>query len=227
MNKTLAIVSGVGIGAGLMYILDPNSGKRRRAMVGDKVIHLAHVVEDGVESAARDVNNRAHGLVARTRTAFTQDDAEDSVIESRVRARLGRYVSHPHAIDVKCEKGRVTVAGPILAAEVEALLNATSKVRGVCDVINWLEIHGTAGSFPALQGGRRRSGQAEEGMGTGWLPAARLVAGTLGGGLAAYAALRRANVTRRTHFAKSEARQDSESAAGVGCGCCGDSSISD
>jgi hypothetical protein len=33
------ILIGLGLGAGLMYVLDPDRGKRRRAQSRDKVIH--------------------------------------------------------------------------------------------------------------------------------------------------------------------------------------------
>ena len=36
MNNKTAIVGAVGIGAALMYFLDPDRGKRRRALVRDK-----------------------------------------------------------------------------------------------------------------------------------------------------------------------------------------------
>ena len=37
MNKGVALVGGVGLGAALMYIFDPDRGKRRRALIRDKV----------------------------------------------------------------------------------------------------------------------------------------------------------------------------------------------
>lgn len=181
MNKGLAIIGGIGLGAGLMYLMDPNSGRRRRAMIRDKAFHLLHESEDAMLVAARDLNNRAHGLAARAKSALTKDGAGDEVIVERIRAKLGRYVSHPHAIEVKCDDGMVTVAGLILADEVDGMLRAVLGVRGVKDVINWLEVHETPGNVPALQGGRPRQGEAPEFMQRQWSPAAKLLAGTVGG----------------------------------------------
>ena len=36
MNKGVALIGGVGLGAALMYIFDPDRGGRRRALIRDK-----------------------------------------------------------------------------------------------------------------------------------------------------------------------------------------------
>ena len=58
-----------------------------------------------------------------------------------MRSRIGRVVSHPHAIRVTARAGRVTLRGPILAEEVDELLACVSAVQGVTGVENWLEVH--------------------------------------------------------------------------------------
>ena len=42
MSHALSILAGVGMGAGLMYILDPQTGRRRRALARDKMANAAH-----------------------------------------------------------------------------------------------------------------------------------------------------------------------------------------
>jgi hypothetical protein len=36
MDRALSMLTGVGLGAGLMYLLDPQMGRRRRALLGGK-----------------------------------------------------------------------------------------------------------------------------------------------------------------------------------------------
>ena len=36
------LLGGLGLGAALMYVLDPERGKRRRALVRDKAVRAAH-----------------------------------------------------------------------------------------------------------------------------------------------------------------------------------------
>ncbi len=62
MNAMRTLLTGLGLGAGLMYILDPDQGRRRRAMVRDQANRLTNEVQEGVEVVRRDMNNRLEGL---------------------------------------------------------------------------------------------------------------------------------------------------------------------
>ena len=79
--------------------------------------------------------------------------------------------------------GRVTLSGAVLAHEVEGLLRAISRVPGVQEVENRLEVHEQAGHISGLQGGSRRSGERFELMQQNWSPTARLLIGAVGAGL--------------------------------------------
>jgi hypothetical protein len=62
MNRTTALLTGAGLGAGLMYFLDPNRGRQRRAHIRDKMIRFSHEIQDARDTVARDMRNRLHGL---------------------------------------------------------------------------------------------------------------------------------------------------------------------
>src|SRR5262245_1423665 len=64
MDRTIAFLAGAGLGAGLMYVLDPQMGRRRRALVRDKAVGLAHQAQDAAEVVAKDAANRARGLAS-------------------------------------------------------------------------------------------------------------------------------------------------------------------
>jgi osmotically-inducible protein OsmY len=158
VNKQANFVSGLIVGAGLMYVLDPARGKRRRALLRDQMVHAAHELEDVGERTAgksQDLRNRARGAVAETRTRLRREDVDDSVLEARVRAEIGRVVSNPGAIQVAAEEGHVTLSGPVLEHEVEELLSSASSVRGVGEVENRLDPHAEPGDVPGLQGTAR------------------------------------------------------------------------
>jgi uncharacterized membrane protein len=185
MSHGLYLLGGMGVGAGLMYLLDPVLGSRRRALWSGQARRAWHDLEDAACVTARDVSNRSYGLWAESSSLFSSDDASDDVIAARVRSQFGRVVSHPHALHVEVHDGRVTLSGPVLSHEVGSLLAQVGRVRGVKSVENLLDVHKQAGNIAALQGGRRRRGQRMELAQGNWSPGARLLAGAAGGALVA------------------------------------------
>jgi len=181
MNR---ILKSAAAGALAMYFLDPQSGRRRRARTRDKVEHARRRLRDAYDVTARDARHRVHGLQAMSRRLLQRGgDVPDETLVGRVRAVLGRYVSHPHAIEVSVDAAQVTLSGPILADEVPGLLGAVKHVPGVRGVENRLEVHSEPGNVSSLQGGVRRRGQRFELLQDNWSPSARLLVGTLGLGL--------------------------------------------
>jgi hypothetical protein len=59
---TLAGLAGFGLGALAMFLLDPDSGRRRRSLVRDKATGAVNDVAKAAGSTARDLQNRAKGL---------------------------------------------------------------------------------------------------------------------------------------------------------------------
>lgn len=187
MNKGLSMIGGIGLGAGLAYLFDPEMGNRRRAMIRDKAVRALNKTGDAVESSARDLQHRFIGTVSELRSRVTEvgeevsDELAESThrLEARVRAKLGMVSSHPGAIELRVDNGRVTLSGPILSDEVDPVFSAISSVRGVKGVENQLEVHQTADDVPSLQGGTRRRRQFEL-MQENWSPAARTMMGMTG-----------------------------------------------
>src|SRR5688500_17292510 len=126
MNKELRIISGIGLGAALMYMLDPDRGRRRRALVRDKLASAANKTPDAIGVTARDLSNRVRGLAAQAGSMFASGEVSDGVLVARVRSKMGRSVSHPSSIEVAASQGRITLSGPILAGEIDDLLSCVS-----------------------------------------------------------------------------------------------------
>jgi uncharacterized membrane protein len=198
MDKRLAVMSGLGIGAGLMFLLDPERGNRRRSRMRDRLLRVLHQSGDAMGTTSRDLGHRAAGLAAETRARFCREEVTDEVLVARVRSKIGRVVSHPRSIEISADAGRVTLRGPILSAETDALLAAVAAVRGVKGVENQLQPHETAGNVPGLQGGRTRPEPQFDLMQRHWSPSTRLLVGTAGGALALYGASRRCDAIGST-----------------------------
>jgi hypothetical protein len=186
-----AMLTGLGIGLGLMYFLDPERGRRRRALVRDQLAHGARITRNAAGATGRDMAHRASGTAAALRGRFRREPVDDAVLVERVRTRLGRSVSHPHAIKAEAHDGIVTLRGPILQHEMKPLLNAVESVADVRQVVNELEEHKEPGNIPSLQGGTTPSEPRVDILQRNWSPTTRLMAGSSGIGLAAYGASRR------------------------------------
>jgi len=181
MNRNLGMLGGLCLGAGLMYLLDPDRGNRRRALIRDKTVHCLNQTGDFLDAATNDFRNRASGTLAELNHLFVTDHASDAVVVARVRARMGRIIRHPRAIEVSANQGRVTLRGPILREEADVLTRSVSFVRGVQSVEDRLERYDQPGDIPALQGQVRQPEQVQDYMQANWSPATRLMACIAGG----------------------------------------------
>lgn len=194
--------SGAGIGAGLMYLLDPQGGKQRRVAARDKAVHACSVSGQAVRKTSVDLANRSRGLVARAGSRLRGNGASDSdsVLAERLRSKLGRWVEHPGAIDVEVNEGRVILRGHALASEVENLLTKAVRVKGIYAVENQLVTHESADGVPELQSSALSKRSALRAVPTllsfaslpqlpqlqlsQMTPRTRVIAGTAGGALA-------------------------------------------
>lgn len=175
---------GLVLGAGLMYLFDPERGRTRRTRIRDRITGALSDSREFLDDAVHDLRDRAGGSAGSSSTESRPDRAPDETIGDRVRAKLGRYVSHPRAISVDAREGSVTLSGPILRGEAEALIDAVSSVRGVIEVLNRLEPHDDA-DVPELSGrGRRRVFDSAPSL----PPGLQLLAGVLGATAVAYGA---------------------------------------
>jgi uncharacterized membrane protein len=177
-------LGGLAAGAGMMYYLDPDRGRRRRALARDKCFSLFCQSGRAMDATARNLRAEGIGLVARMRSRMRHEDqASDEKLVARVRSEMGRAVSHPHAIDVMAQHGRVVLHGPVLREEYDGLISRIARVRGVKSVDAHLEAHEEPGNVPGLQGPRRRS-QISALARENWPPALRLAAAAGGATLA-------------------------------------------
>jgi uncharacterized membrane protein len=188
-----SIISGtscasMGVGAVLMYLFDPTLGKRRRHLLRDKLVSSVHQIGDCCDATARDFVNRGRGLLHSIQSRFGADDAPGYVIEDRVRSTLGRYVSHPKAVQVWSDGGHVTLCGEILEDELKPAIKASAGVKGVKSVRHSLLPHASRGHIPSLQGGSVRRGSAIDVAQENWSPTTRVMAGLAGATLVTWGA---------------------------------------
>lgn len=69
-------IAALGIGALAMYYFDPVSGKRRRALLRDQLVHAQHEAGDYARGTLQQARNRAYGVVAEARSAVERRSAQ-------------------------------------------------------------------------------------------------------------------------------------------------------
>src|SRR3954464_1533401 len=126
------------VGAGLMYLFDPDRGRQRRTRLGQQVVHTARAEKDLLRRGIRDARQRAKGVSERARRVFSEP-APDAVVLGRIRAQLGRAISHARVIDIEVREGRVILRGPVLMAEAATVLRTVKTTPGVREVVDRLE----------------------------------------------------------------------------------------
>lgn len=193
MKKMTGMIFGAGLGAGLMYLFDPERGNHRRTKVRDQANNVAQKTRESLDSTKQDMSNRVQGLRSEVRYRFGQEQMPDDRLAERITATVGRLVGHPGAVRVSVADSHVTLSGHILTDEAERLIKRVCSLRGVNGVDDQLQRHDDPGNIPALQGEpvkqssslrdglmQKSSSLKEELMQPEWNSRTRMIAGAVG-----------------------------------------------
>jgi hypothetical protein len=61
-------VSAFGLGALVMYMMDPQQGRRRRALARDQLTSAQRQITETASATYQDLRNRAYGMYAQARS---------------------------------------------------------------------------------------------------------------------------------------------------------------
>jgi hypothetical protein len=145
-QKVIWMLGGAAVGAGLMALLDPTGGRRRRTLIRDLAKRAARPVGDAAAKTWRDLSQRAAGVAEEARRIARGEELSDEILTERVRATIGRLVSRPASIEVWARGGEVTLAGRVQKGELDALLREVRCVRGLERLEDHLEALDPPGS---------------------------------------------------------------------------------
>lgn len=149
-------VAALAAGAAVMYYLDPEMGKRRRAVLRDKIQSGQRNAADYARTQTKRATDQVRGALAQARSPHERElPASDVKLAERIRSKLGHQTSRPGAIEVTAHDGRVGLHGHILAAEHTPLVQTVRAVDGVKEVDDHLIVHDSPGNVPELQGEMR------------------------------------------------------------------------
>jgi len=141
----LALTAGVGVGAGLMYLCDPDRGRSRRSRLVGEATGLLHRREHRLEKRGKDLMNRLRGIAVKVAEEVAPNEPpSDVILLEHIRARIGHIVANPHEIEVRVEKGVVTLEGKLAHPERRRLREEIRAMAGV------KRVKGHLGAWPAL-----------------------------------------------------------------------------
>jgi len=175
--KLKTLLTTIGLGAGLMYFMDPEHGSRRRLMVRDRANRFVSDIDESIDIALQDTRNRARGVLSEMTARLSDEQTPDWILEERVRSNLGRIGQNTRGVTVNTEGGRIHLTGQIVRGDEEAIVKSAMRTRGVHGVENRLQVVNNPQDIPALQTSRLT--QPAQGN---WSPATRLLS-SVGGSL--------------------------------------------
>ncbi|ACC74122.1 BON domain-containing protein [Paraburkholderia phymatum] len=155
MGSLFKTLTAAAVGAAAMYYFDSQSGRRRRAMLRDRMGATSRTFRKKSRAQARKAMGHAYGMLHRA--ASSGAPVSDVQVTERVRSHLGRVMRTPGAVDVRVDHGVACVAGEVLASDRQRVIDEIAAVPGVERVEDHLSVHAAPGNIPELQGVAQRS----------------------------------------------------------------------
>ncbi len=134
---TVASVSALLIGGGLMYLFDPQAGNRRRAIARDRTRKLVRKTSHRSLQLFRHSRNRASGVLSLlVRNLISTGGVSDRKVLGRIKSSLGRSIKQPHAVAVVVKNGAVMLRGYLDRHEISKVVQAVQEIPGVRAIEN-------------------------------------------------------------------------------------------
>jgi hypothetical protein len=131
LAHAICLLGGIATGAGLMYLLDPNTGEKRRQAAGHGLGRWLTALSAFAGRTVATLRSAAREAVMGIYAESARGEFADRVLAERVRGELRRLLSHPGSIQVIARDGRVVLWGPVLAGEPEKLRPLIARLPGV------------------------------------------------------------------------------------------------
>jgi osmotically-inducible protein OsmY len=144
VRKFLASLGLIALGGLIMYLVDPDRGRSRRARLADQAEARSRDVADAVSATARYQAGVVKGVAHDVADVFTSDENgyDDEKLRQKVRSEaIGPTDLGDADIEIDVTDGEVSVRGSLSDDKVRRrLLKAIEKVDGVRSVEDQLEM---------------------------------------------------------------------------------------
>ena len=138
-----AFLGGLGVGALVMYFLDPSTGTERREAARDRVVSAGRRTRGAIHDGSHEFVDRARGVAAKAKSTIRErigGSRSDDELAQRVRSALARIVSHANQIRISASNGAVTLAGRVTEEEASKLTSIVRELEGVKEVIDETQV---------------------------------------------------------------------------------------
>ncbi len=145
MRPGAVLLAGLG-GAALVYLFEPDAGRRHRALLRDKTVTIWR---RGQRRGRRLIRRSTHTVRGRwgrmTRPGHSDEPVDSVTLTQRVESEVFRDPSIPKGrINVNAENGVIELRGQLDSPEqIEHIEALVRRVPGVLDVANLMHLPGT------------------------------------------------------------------------------------
>jgi hypothetical protein len=191
-KSTIAGISGLAVAVPLMYLLDPDNGRRRRAALGAQCNKAMSQIKTRAQETGSGLSSRYQGAAARAKSWLSSRERPDAALASTVRMNLRRAVPPLTGVGVIAHHGEIILHGDVLAQEHDRVVHLVRSVPGVLKVSDHLS--SVANIAPQTLGPRVREGLAavrDSLIEPHWSRPTRVCNGTVGLALLGFAARHR------------------------------------
>jgi osmotically-inducible protein OsmY len=143
----IRILRFAALGAALFYFLDPENGRRRRALAKDRIPAFFRGKARQAERVGRTAQAQAYGVTQKVKHRNEEDkpQPDDVTLARKVETEIFRDAAVPKGqINVNAENGVIVLRGEVEEPDlIRDLEQKTRKVQGVQEVENLLHTPGT------------------------------------------------------------------------------------
>jgi osmotically-inducible protein OsmY len=146
MKTVISFAAGAAAGAAAAHFLDPQSGRRRRAVARDQAVSKAKQGASAAQTQAEYAAGKVQGAAAAATPSGTRlEDADDVTLARKVETEIFRDPEAPKGdVSVDVQAGVAYLRGAVDDQSwIERLGEAARQVDGIKGVKNLLHVTGT------------------------------------------------------------------------------------
>jgi len=151
VGVTAGVIGALALGAGLMFLMDPSQGRRRRALIRDKAGRYTRETAQYAQSTGRYIAGKARGMAHEVSDAaknvaskVTGGPAKTGeALAEMVRTEIGSLGADFKGVGFAADGNRIIVTGNLPGSRVDQLLAKIRGVAGVEGIDNQLNVQST------------------------------------------------------------------------------------